>query len=73
MYQKLRELYNKHAQNGTPRNMIEANMSREFRLCRDELKKVMGEMDLEAPQKRHVKRVRLQPQPKDTYDLQMSR
>jgi hypothetical protein len=61
IYQKIREIFNKHSSNGTPRKMIEANMAREFRLGKMEIKRVMDEMHLENDiQRKHIKKVRLE-------------
>ena len=47
LYQKIREIWNKHTEEGTPKKIIESNMAREFRLCRDEVHRVVEEMHLE--------------------------
>lgn len=46
--QKFEELFRKHSAGGsTPRKLIEAGISREFRLCREEVKKMMERLHLE--------------------------
>jgi hypothetical protein len=48
IYQKLEALFRKHSHDGTtPRKLIEAGISREFRLCRDDVRRMMDEMELE--------------------------
>lgn len=82
LYQKLRGIFNKHTEEGTPRKMIEANMAREFRLCREEVRRVIEEMHLENDvlSKKRVKREAGRPEyhsskDQETYleDLRASR
>ena len=47
LYQKIREIWTKHTEEGTPKKIIESNMAREFRLCKGEVHRVMEEMHLE--------------------------
>jgi uncharacterized protein YwgA len=59
IYQKLEALFRKHSADGTtPRKLIEANMAREFRICKEDLHKILEEMNLtqEEMKRRRVKR-----------------
>ena len=58
LYQKIREIWTKHTEEGTPRKIIESNMAREFRLCKDEVHRVMEEMHLETEILRKKQRIR---------------
>lgn len=47
IYQKLAALFHKHEQEGnTPRQVLESNIAREFRVSKEEVRKIMEEMNL---------------------------
>lgn len=79
LYAKIREIWNRHTEEGTPRKIIESNMAREFRLCREEVRRVIDEMHLENElQRKRIKRTQIQFTPskdRETYlsELRASR
>jgi hypothetical protein len=59
LYQKLEALFRKHSADGTtPRKLIEAGMSREFRISKDECHRLLDGMNLiqKEMEKKRLKR-----------------
>ena len=63
IYQKFEALFKKHSADGTtPRKLIESNMSREFRLSRDECHRLLEGMKLDQQETKRRRLRRMQPQ-----------
>ena len=80
IYQKFRALFMKHSADGTtPKKLIEAGISREFRLSKEECHRLLEGMDLEQQEMKKRRLRRTQPQyeekSNETYraDLRTSR
>ena len=67
IYQKISELFKKHSAGGTtPRKLIEAGISREFRISKEECRRLIEELHLE--QKEMISRRRVKREEKVEYE-----
>jgi len=65
IYQKFLSMVSKRSEEGNPRTRLEENMARDFRLCREDVRKIFAELhlgNLEKPAVRKKKNTRALPE-----------
>ena len=54
IYEKFIAMVTKRSEEGSPRTRLEENMARDFRLCRDDVKKIFAELHLGNLEEKHT-------------------